>query len=243
MRTNQRTIYFYAVVVLLLCAVDQAAQTSGAGDDTNAEFWPAIKLNLDVRPRVRLQITAERQNGEEVANAQWKQSAIISFRIKPIFNPLARDVDSDNQYVLSVGLGYEHIRKESNGQSSHEHRVMFDSTPRYSPFADILIQNRNRLEFRWLENEYDFRYRNKLIVQRAFKTKQVEFTPYATGELFWDRKFHAWNQNQYAFGVQVPVARRFMIDSYYLKQNCNTCSNEHVNAIGLTLNIFLKLRR
>lgn len=237
MRINKR-VFLYVVMILVCSAVSLPAQTS-TGDESPKEFWPAVKLNLDVRPRVRLQFNFERQNGEEVADPQWKKTAMISFRLKPLFNRLARDVDSDNKYVVSVGIGYEHIRKESIGQKSIEHRVMFDSIPRYS-FAKVLIQNRNRLEFRWLSNGYDFRYRNRLTVQRAFKIKQIKFTPYAWGEVFWDRRHHSWNENQYAVGVQMPVRRRFIIESYYLRQNCNTCGDEHVNAIGLTLNIFLK---
>lgn len=70
-----------------------------------------------------------------------------------------------------------------------------------------------------------------------------EFTPYATGELFWDRNHHSWNQNQYAFGVQLPYKRHLMVDTYYLRQNCTTCSEDPLNVWGVTLNLYFRSKK
>jgi hypothetical protein len=48
----------------------------------------------------------------------------------------------------------------------------------------------DRIEFRWNAGTYDFRYRNRLTIDRPFKIKKLRFSPYAAGELFWDRNHH-----------------------------------------------------
>ena len=45
-----------------------------------------------------------------------------------------------------------------------------------------------------------------------------------------------------AAGVQWPYKRVLMLDTYYLRQNCTTCSPAHLNVAGLTLNFYLRNR-
>jgi hypothetical protein len=142
-------------------------------------------------------------------------------------------VDSEERYYVTVGAGYERL------QPSGENRLVIQGTPRYLPGAGILLTDRSRFEFRWLEKGYDFRYRNKLAIQRSFKVEKFRFTPYASGEIYWARNLHAFNENQYAVGVQLPYKHRLRLDTYVQRQNCNTCTKERVNIFGLTLNLFL----
>src|SRR5262249_54388781 len=80
---------------------------------------------------------------------------------------------------------------------------------------------------------YNFRYRNRLTVERPFKIKKLRLSPYAAGELFWDRNHHAWNENQYAFGIQWPIRKVFKLNTFYLRQNCATCSTDPLSVLGL----------
>jgi len=41
----------------------------------------------------------------------------------------------------------------------------------------------------------------------------------------------------------LPLRQSLMVDSYYLRQNCTTCSEERVNVLGLTFNLYLGRRR
>lgn len=159
-----------------------------------------------------------------------------------IASPHRRDIDEENEYNLVIGVGYEYLRTAQSGNTKHENRMMAQATPRHIPFAGVVFQDRNRFEFRWVNGAYDVRYRNKLTVNRAFKINKFRVTPYASGELFWDRKYHEWNENQYAFGVQFPYKHRLMLDTFYLRQNCTTCSQDPLNVWGLTLNLYFKMK-
>lgn len=229
------------VFVLMVVALFSSPSTTQA--QTTGEFWPSVKLHIDVRPRIGLEVYSERQNGEELPSPDLKAGFRASFRIKPLFKPLTGDLNPENRYLATMSVGYEYIRKPKNGQTAIENRLIIESTPRYAPGAGFLFLNRNRMEFRWNDGTYDFRYRFKLTGQRAFKIDRFHFTPYGSGELFWDRNKHSWNENQYALGVQVPIIRRFMLDTYVLHQNCTTCGQRSVTALGITANIYFGKRK
>jgi len=238
-RTSGRNV----AVGLVLTIVALSSALSATQAQTTNEFWPAVHAHIDVRPRIGLEFYGERQNGEELPSPELKAGFRASVRMKPLFKPLAGDLNRENQYLVTTSIGYEYIRKEKNGQPAIENRLIIESTPRYAPGAGFLFLNRNRMEFRWNDGTYDFRYRFKLTGQRAFKIDRFHFTPYGSGELFWDRNKHSWNENQYALGVQVPIIRRFMIDTYVLHQNCTTCSQRSVNAFGITANIYFRRKK
>lgn len=224
-----------AVAILLGALCSATAQT-----ESSTEFWPAVRLNLDLHPKIGLQVYGEKHNGEELSEAESKAGAKVTYRVKPLFKVLHGDIDSENQYLVTVAAGYEYIRKSKNGQPANENRLIIESTPRYAPGAGFLVLNRNRMEFRWIDGTYNFRYRFKMTVQRAFKAHRFRFTPYASGELFWDRNLHAWNKNQYAFGVQLPFKQRLMLDTYMLHQNCTSCGQDSLNALGVSVNFYFR---
>jgi hypothetical protein len=237
MRINRKTVLI-AIGLLLLRNGCAFGQTSSAAN----ELWPAFRANFDVRPRLGAQVTVEKHDGEDAALAQWKVGAIVNYRMSRIFKRLLEDIDGDNQYNLVLGGGYEYIKTTQTSGTKREHRIVIQTTPKHAPGVGVLLQDRSRAEFRWVDGVYNFRYRNKLTVHRAFKISKVRFTPYASGELFWDRNHHAWNENQYAFGVQLPYKKLLMLDTYYLRQNCTTCSQDPVSVVGLTLNFYFKLK-
>jgi len=217
-----------------------SARAFGQTSNSATEAWPAVRANIDVQPRIGVQVTAEKHNGEDAAESQWKVGAILNYRMRQILTRLRDDIDAENHYNLVVGGGYEFIQTNQINGTKREHRVIVQSTPKYIPGGGVLVQDRSRAEFRWVNGVYNFRYRNKLIADRALKISKVRFTPYASGELFWDRNRHAWNQNQYAFGVQLPYKKLLMLDTYYLRQNCTTCAEDPVSVFGIRLNFYFR---
>lgn len=232
-------LLLWAILLLLASYVSVPAQTPGAG----TEFWPKLSATLELWPQTRVQVWGERQDGEDFDFQQWKVGALVSYRMKRMVNLRHHDIDEENEHNLVLAGGYEYLQTNQNNQIKREHRIILQSTPKYIFGAGVLVQDRNRIEFRWNAGTYDFRYRNKLTVQRAFAAKKFHFTPYAAGELLWDRNHHSWNQNQYAFGVQLPFRRRLMLDTYYLRQNCTTCSEDPLNVVGVTLNLYFKKKK
>ncbi len=228
------------ITSFLLLFID--GNTPGQTSSTPSEFWPKLTAAVEVGPKTRIQFWGQRQDGEDFDFNEWKVGALISYRMKQIGKPHRRDIDEENEHNLVFGAGYEYLQTDQNDQTEREHRIILQSTPRYLHGTGLLLQDRNRVELRWVNGNFSARYRNKLTVQRGIKVDKVRFTPYASGELFYDGNHHSWNQNQYAFGVQLPYKKRLMLDTYYLRQNCTSCSQDPLNVFGVTLNLYFRRR-
>ena len=236
MNMNRRCTLSVIAVVMLWMGRTAAGQTP----EVAKEFWPAVKTVIEVRPKTRLELSAMKESGEDLARVQWKFSVMGSYRMKRLVKAHLGDIDDEKNYVMVLGVGYEYLRTDDNGSTKTENRIFIQAVPHYLiPRPGLLLQDRSRVEFRWINNIYSTRYRNKLTVERPLNLDSFRFTPYASGELFYDGQHRSWNQNRYAFGVVFPYKKLLSLDTYFLRQNCTTCKEEHVNVFGVTLTLFL----
>lgn len=237
MRFIRRKTLINLICLILLCGGAVEAQTPNA----DPQVWPAANIDFDLRPKIRLQLS----QGLEAGDSYRKPSvgATLSYRMKRLLIPSRRDNDEENQHTLVIAAGYEYLRTSQNSKIKNENRVILAGTARFTPGGGLLLTERNRIEFRWVNGTYDFRYRNKVTVDHPFKAGDFSFIPYASGELFYDRNHHSWNENHYAFGSQFPYKKLLMVDAYYLHKNCTTCDPTSVNVFGLTLNLFFRTKK
>ncbi|HEY6186322.1 MAG TPA: DUF2490 domain-containing protein [Pyrinomonadaceae bacterium] len=215
--------------------------TFASGQEPNGTaVWATFNNTVELRPQMQIQLSVDKREGEDFSYSHWNMRALISYRMKRLLSLKRSDIDEENHYNLVVGAGYQYLHTDENGKTENESRIIVEATPRYHPGADFLITDRNRIEFRWVEGVYGVRYRNKLVIDKPLKIQTIGFTVYASGEMFYDRSYHSWNQNRYAFGVQLPSKRRIMLDIYYLRKNCTTCNPNHTDVLGLTLNLYFR---
>jgi hypothetical protein len=225
-----------AAGIVLLAVLDASA--AGQTSQTTGEFWPAVDVHGQLGPNLRLLGWAELKEGEDFPYQQGDIGVGLGYQWKRFTRPHLQNIDPDKESILVAGVGYEYLRTIQSGQDSQEDRLAVQVTPRYRPPADFLLTDRNRVEFRWVNGEYSTRYRNKLTVERDSCVRGFRFDPYVSAEFFYDISKSSWNQEQYAAGILLPYRRVLMVDLYYLRQNCGTCSPEHLNAFGLTVNLF-----
>jgi len=225
------------ISLILFCSAAVTAQTPNA----DPQVWPAVNVDYDLRPKLRLQVSQGLEAGDSYR--QTITGAKLSYRMRRLLIPSRRDNDEENQHILVIAAGYEYLHTSQNGKIKNENRFGLAGTGHFTPGLGVLLTDRNRIEFRWVDGAYNFRYRNKVVIDRHFKVGDFSFIPYASGELFYDRNRHSWNENQYAFGSQFPYKKLLMVDAYYLHKNCTTCNPKSVNVLGLTLNIFLKTKK
>jgi hypothetical protein len=212
---------------------------SGQAPDVGWETRPKVMAAIELFPRTRIETWGELQHGVNFSFQRWRAGALLDRRMKPILKPHRVDIDEDNEHYLEFGSGYEYLHTVQNGSKRIENRIIAQVTPRVL-FKGLLLSDRHRAEFRWVNGVYDFRYRNKVVIGDRLQARSFRFTPYASGELYYDRNHHSWNQNQYGLGVQFPYKKRWMLDTYLLHQNCTTCSQNSVNMLGATLNFYFR---
>jgi Protein of unknown function (DUF2490) len=212
---------------------------TGQVQDTVWEARPKVVSAIDLLPRTRLETWVEFQEGLDFSFERWRTGSLLSRRMKPILNMPLRDIDEENDHYLVLGGGYEYLHTNDRGSLSIENTIIAYATP-HILFAGLLLGDRNRTEFRWINGVYSFRYRNRLTVMRESQVRTFRFTPYVYGELFYNSTNHSWNQREYATGVQFPYKSRLMLDTYLLRESCTSCSLGSVNMIGVTLNLYLR---
>lgn len=240
MRKVLRKYTLASALVLML-----ALMTPGQNPNTVTELDPGLAVGFDINRHVRLDVYTGREKSDELDSGKWKIGAGVSLRAKPVFKSLIDNFDSDKQHVLVTGVTYEYSRASEANVESIEHKLMLDATARYAFAGKLLLSNRNRFEFRWIDAEYRFRYRNRFFLERTWKAKAFKFTPYGGAEAFWDQNFNKWNQFRFTGGVQIPIPKfkRTSIDLYYERVRCTTCANPNTNVFAANLNIFFRRKK
>ncbi len=117
------------------------------------------------------------------------------------------------------------------------------ATPRFRLGKSLLLTDRNRVEFRWVDGAYSTRYRNLVAAEFDAEIHRFRFTPYASAEFFYDVTAAAWKQEWYTAGFEVPYRPWLMVDVYYLRQNCPSCNPAFLNVLGLAVSFYVDAAR
>ena len=128
---------------------------------TRDEFWPAIEVYINVKPKVRLYLlgtVSKTIEDGELFNAQ-SYEAQIGAHVDYI----------PNEHVI-LRAGYRYGRAVGdNDDGFREHRLLADQILRKLLPGDLLLTDRNREEFRFITGDFSFRYRNRVMIEREFQ--------------------------------------------------------------------------
>ena len=206
---------------------------------TRNEFWPEIDVYINVKPKVRLYllgtISKSVEDGE-IRNAQGFEAQVGAHI----------DYIPNDHIILRAGYRFGTSVGDAD-EPFKEHRLLTEQTLRKLLPGDLLLSDRNREDFRFVNGDFSFRYRNRVSIERevhVFKGRTI--TPYVSAEIFYDTRTSAWNRNRLAVGFQQSLRRgplrkmllpkrQVILDLYYMRQNDSRSETQHVNAIGAAL--------
>ncbi|HKR11595.1 MAG TPA: DUF2490 domain-containing protein [Pyrinomonadaceae bacterium] len=231
----------FAKSLCLLCffAVLVMGTRTGKAQEARREFWPEIDVYINIKPKLRLYllgtISKSVEDGE-LFNAQSYEAQIGAHV----------DYIPNKHLILRTGYRYGTAVGDAD-DGFREHRLIAEQTLRKMLPGDFLLSDRNREDFRFLNGEFSFRYRNRVTIERElpiFKGRNI--TPYVSGEIFYDTRFDVWNRNRFAVGVQHTLLRgplqkmllhkrQVVLDVYFMKQNDSRSQTPHVKAFGAAL--------
>ena len=196
-------------------------------------------MYINVKPKVRLYLigtVSKSVEDGEFRNAQGYEAQIGAHI----------DYIPSEHVILRAGYRFG-TAVGSNDDPFKEHRLLTEQTLRKLLPGDFLLSDRNREDFRFVNGDFSFRYRNRVTIEREvhlFKGRTI--TPYVSAEIFYDTRSSAWNRNRLAVGFQQSLRRgplrkmllpkrQVILDLYYMRQNDNRSEIQHVNAIGAAL--------
>lgn len=145
------TALVFVLSAVLLNAPQTRAQTPS--DTPEKDLWPTLTATFDFSSRFHLQTTAANHHSIDSPFDQWELAAIFTYQALSRIRRHEADLDQEDRHHVVLGGGYEFVRVKENGAVKHEHRIVVQFTPKHSIGLGILLQDRNRLEFRWKEEK------------------------------------------------------------------------------------------
>ena len=185
-----------SVIVILILATPCSAQ------HVFDQLWPELDVFVKTSENSRLFFmgsgTRVRQAG--YTDGQW--GAHLDLYFGAIFRRHAQNrADAARSRLVSVRMGYLYGKTpEDSSDPFVEHTPTIEVTPRYYLPKGILLTDRNRYDFRFVNGVYTPRYRNRLKIERTFQTGKRAITPYAHVEGFYDRRFDGFYRFRYTVG-------------------------------------------
>jgi hypothetical protein len=222
-------------VMLAFCS---GAASQSEPPDTETEVWPEVDVHLQLPSHLRVLAFSGLEQGIGFPFQQWYAAGALGYQFKPILREHISNIDPDKEHYLVFGGGYEFLRTTQSGIVKHENRITIDATPGFLLPAKILVRDRNWLELRWIDGAYSTTYRNMVSVERGLLVRGLRFSPFASAEVFYDSPKHSWNEEWYTAGIQWPYKSLLMVETYYKREHCDTCSPTDWNVGGVTLHFY-----
>jgi hypothetical protein len=205
---------------------------------TENEIDPEVDAHIQFHSNVRLLAIGGVEQGIGFPYQQSYGGAGLGYQVKRILRSHIESIDPDKEHYFVFGGGYEFLRTVQSEEVKDENRIIIEGTSGLRLPAGFLVRDRNRVELRWQDGSYSTRYRNLVTAERDFIVHGFHFIPSGSAEFFYDGSNHSWNEEWYTAGVQVPYKRLWMLETFYRRENCDTCNPTNWNETGLTLNFY-----
>ena len=122
---------------------------------------------------------------------------------------------------------------------SYTQALIVAATPRLPVVRGILLSDRNRMDLDWSQNQFTWRYRHRLTLERRLAVRSYHPGPYVSAEVFYESQYQKWNTTALYAGGLLPLSKRFQFDPYYEHQNITSKKpNQQLNQFGLILNMY-----
>jgi hypothetical protein len=226
------------IAALLLIASPVFAQSV-----QDVQLWPETDFSWDLNPSTRLIfVTAATRNRDE-PYSEVELGAYLDIyipRIHPLLFHRISSVDKSRIERFAIRLGYRASRSFDTTPAKSENRLQSDATFRSALPLGFLASDRNRFEFRFVNGVYSWRYRNEGKTERDFRVLGKTIIGYLSAELFYDSQYNEISRWRYSGGIVIPLGKLVTVEPYYTRQASRVPSQPQLNALGLTVNIFLR---
>jgi Protein of unknown function (DUF2490) len=157
--------------------------------ETKQELWPEIDVYVPLNKKFRLFFLATVTKARETRDSFEGQ--------------LGAHVDYFWRDHLSFRVGYRY--GTSLGDSDNpfrEHRIITEQSFRKKTKWSIQLTDRNRQDWRWVNGDFSFRYRNRITAEKEFRVWGRPVAPYGSAEVFYDSRFSTFNRYRFSTGLQ-----------------------------------------
>jgi hypothetical protein len=184
------------------------------------EFWP--EFNFYWRPAEHQRTVLELSSSTE--RESQKREATVG---------LYQDYLRLPAVYFRIGYRFTFSTRDA---SYRESRIVNEVTATVHTWGRLRLVNRSRLELRWVNNDYSYRVRDRLHLQRLPVDDRHgrALGPYVTFEAYYDSRYNTIDRLGGRVGTDVRINNRIVIDPYLARQNNTRSTPTIVNALGIT---------
>lgn len=222
-------------ILVTACLALVAAPSFGQTSTTNDDFWPEVDVYVKLSPDYRLffLVAPVREAGaHEFDNVQV--GANIDIGLLPYLREakLRKNYDKDRLRFLRLRFGLRFLTSLED-DDHQEWRVIGELTPRVSLPWEMSAAFRNRLDLRWINDVYSWRYRPRIWLEREFHVaSRFSLVPHVSAEIYYDSRYDTWERTQYQLGTVATITTRLAVEVYYARQRDTEPSLTYTNALG-----------
>lgn len=228
--------------IVRLTVLPLAVLATAHASDWPDQVWPEAKIYIKTGQanRIYLQYASTRTREDGYSDGQI--GAHMDFYFAPLFKGRElRHPDASRNKMVMIRTGYYYAKTPPDSADPFtEHTALIEFTPRFFLPKQVLIENRFRGDFRFLDGVYTPRFRDRVRGERTFPLPKTSLTPYGEFEAFYDWRYHAFHRQRYSAGAEWLLHKHFVLEGYYLRQHDSQSSREWTDVIGFVLQFYLR---
>ena len=129
---------------------------------------------------------------------------------------------------MSLGINYTYLEEEvldsktKESDFKYHNRLELEVNPYFSVGPYVKVKNRNRMEFRWIEDKGsdNARFRQLWQIEVPIKGISIVNSIYANNELFYDFNREQFAQNRWIpAGVVFKIYKKNLLRIFYMIQS------------------------
>jgi hypothetical protein len=206
------------------------------------QVWPELSAFVKVSENTRAYFLATTVK-EEGDSTSGEFGPNVDFYLHAIRNRkrwAGFRLDESKNRTLMVRVGYRYMPTIGNDDPD-ENRGVLEGTARYPLMMGVLVSARQRLDLRVIDEDYSWRYRNRLSLEREISLGAVTVNPYLRAEVFYDSRMSAWSRTEFISGASFPVKPWLELEGYFdYQHDTGGNPNRNVRAIGTVVNLYLR---
>lgn len=234
-------------LVCLLFILSISATPVCIAQNSSLEFWPETdiwyRLNSSWRLSSFVSITKYNESESRDLNAFFHLDYSWGHTQFPIYR---RMVDQEKEQIIKAWMvrgGVIEGRNVGINSSYYAEDMFFLEIHRRIPIkGNILLSHRFRMDNRWLgeDNNFSYRFRYRLMIEKEFKKGNSSFVPYINIEPYWDSRYSKLTKTRTIAGVTTSWSPKYALEGNVTYQYDETYDTENLYALNIILHIFLE---
>lgn len=215
--------------------------------NSSFEFWPETDVWYRLNPSWRLStfipITKYNESINRDINIYLHVDYSWGHTPKPIFRRL---VDQEKKQIMKVWMvrgGFMEGWNLPNNSNNYSEDMLFAEFHRRIPLkGDVLLSHRLRMDTRWLgeDNDFSYRFRYRLMVEKEFKSGDYSIVPYVNIEPYWDSRYSKVVKTRAIGGFTTSWGSKYALEGNITYQYDETYATENLYALNIIVHIFFE---